>query len=76
MAGKWIHVAVTYGGGSLKMYVNGVLERTLAVTGNIPVTSGPLWLGGNQIWLDEFFSGVLDEVRIMGRRSRRATSAR
>ena len=66
VAGKWIHVAVTYGGGSLKMYVNGVLERTLAVTGNIPVTSGPLWLGGNQIWLDEFFSGVLDEVRIMG----------
>ena len=66
LTGKWMHVAVTYGGGSLKIYLNGVLHRTLAVTGNIPVTSGPLWLGGNQVWLDEFFSGVMDEVRIMG----------
>jgi hypothetical protein len=63
---RWMHVAVTYGGGSLKMYINGVLNRTLAVTGNLPVTSGPLWLGGDQVWLDEFFSGVMDEVRILG----------
>jgi VCBS repeat-containing protein len=66
LSGRWMHVAMTYGGGSLKIYLNGVLHRSLAVSGNIAVTSGPLWLGGNQVWLDEFFSGVMDEVRIMG----------
>jgi hypothetical protein len=66
LQGRWIHVAVTYGGGSLKMYVNGMLERTVAQTGNLTATTGPLWLGGNQVWLDEFFSGVMDEVRILG----------
>src|SRR5258707_1076379 len=61
-----MHVAVTFGGGSLKMYINGVLETTVAATGNLPVTTGPLTLGGDLVWLDEFFSGVMDEVRIMG----------
>jgi len=27
LQGQWMHVAATYGGGSLKMYVNGMLER-------------------------------------------------
>ncbi|HEV8345722.1 MAG TPA: N,N-dimethylformamidase beta subunit family domain-containing protein, partial [Vicinamibacterales bacterium] len=66
LSGRWMHVAMTYGGGSLKIYLNGVLHRSLAVSGNMPVTSGPLWLGGNQVWLDEFFSGVMDEVRLLG----------
>jgi hypothetical protein len=64
--GRWVHIAVTFGGGSLQMYVNGMLERTVAVGGNLPVTQGPLWLGGDLVWLDEFFSGVMDEVRILG----------
>jgi hypothetical protein len=66
LQGQWKHIAVTFGGGSLRMYVNGVLERTVAATGNLPVTTGPMWLGGNNIWLDEFFSGTLDEVRLLG----------
>ena len=66
LVGRWMHVAVTYGGGSLKMYVNGNLQRTVAQTGNLTATTGPLWLGGNQVFLDEFFSGTMDEVRILG----------
>ena len=26
LPGTWMHVAVTYGGGSLRMYVNGMLH--------------------------------------------------
>jgi hypothetical protein len=66
LQGQWMHVAATYGGGSLKMYINGMLERTVAVTGNVSATTGPLWLGGDLVWLDEYFSGVMDEVRILG----------
>jgi hypothetical protein len=64
--GRWVHVAVTFGAGSLKMYVNGVLERTVATPGTIAVSTGPLWLGGDLDWLDEYFVGVMDEVRILG----------
>ena len=40
------HVAVTYSGGSLNMYVNGVLESTASVaTGEVTATSTPLWIG-------------------------------
>jgi hypothetical protein len=66
LQGRWMHVAVTFGGGSLKMYVNGILERTVAQTGNLTASTGPLTLGGNSVFLDEFFSGVMDEVRILG----------
>ena len=38
----------------------------MAQTGNLTATTGPLWIGGNQVCLDEFFSGAMDEVRILG----------
>jgi len=66
LQGKWMHVAVTFGAGSLKIYVNGNLQRTVAQTGSLTATTGPLWIGGNQVFLDEFFSGTMDEVRILG----------
>src|SRR5439155_4014732 len=66
LQGRWMHVALTFGGGSLKMYVNGVLERTVATSGTLAVSSGSLWLGGDLDWADEYFSGVMDEVRILG----------
>ena len=37
----WYHVAMTYDGSALKLYVNGVQEGTAAVTGNIISTSEP-----------------------------------
>jgi hypothetical protein len=61
----WMHVALTYDGASMKIYVNGNLQRTLAVTGSMAATSNPLTIGGNNAWLDEFFSGTIDEVRVM-----------
>jgi hypothetical protein len=66
LQGQWLHVAVTFGGGSLRIYLNGTLHRTVAATGNLPVTTGPMWIGGNNIWLDEFFHGTIDEVRLLG----------
>jgi hydrogenase maturation factor HypE len=59
----WTHLAVTYTAGSLRLYVNGALTTTTAVTGS-PVTSAlPLRIGGNAIW-GEYFAGIIDEVRI------------
>jgi fibronectin type 3 domain-containing protein len=62
----WSHLAATYDGAALRLYVNGALVRTLAVTGSMTVSTGVLRLGGNEIW-SEWFQGLIDEVRIYNR---------
>jgi glucose/arabinose dehydrogenase/PKD repeat protein len=65
-AGTWSHVATTYDGGTLRLYVNGTQVASKAQTGAIPASSSPLQLGGNSIW-GEYFGGLLDEVRVYNR---------
>jgi hypothetical protein len=62
----WTHLATTYDGTSLKLYVNGTLRATKAQTGSMYVSSSPLKFGGNAAW-GEFFAGQLDEIRIYNR---------
>jgi hypothetical protein len=62
----WTHVAMTYGGGAVRFYVNGALVGTRAHTGAMPATAGALEIGGNTIW-GEWFAGLIDEVRIYNR---------
>ncbi len=62
----WIHLAATYNGAALRVYVNGVQTATRSVTGNIASSTSPLKIGGNAIW-GEYFSGLIDEVRIYNR---------
>ena len=62
----WSHVATTYNGTALTLYVNGAQVGQLATTGQIAVSTGELWLGGNAVW-GEWFTGLIDEVRIYNR---------
>ncbi|HZY85889.1 MAG TPA: LamG-like jellyroll fold domain-containing protein, partial [Gemmataceae bacterium] len=62
----WSYLSATYDGSTLKMYVNGALATSLALTGPINVTSGALRIGGDSIW-GEYFSGLIDEVRVYNR---------
>jgi hypothetical protein len=66
-ANTWTHIAVSYDGTNMRFYVNGVLVRTVARSGAIIATSGPLHIGGNDVWGGEFYSGLIDEVRIYNR---------
>jgi hypothetical protein len=59
----WTHLAGTYDGSTVRLYVNGGLVSSRAVSGNILTSSGALRLGGNSIW-GEYFQGLIDEVRI------------
>ncbi len=63
----WTHLAATLSGGSLRLYVNGNLVRTTAVSGTARVSDAPLRIGGNSIWNNEWFSGQIDEVRVYNR---------
>jgi glucose/arabinose dehydrogenase/chitodextrinase len=64
--GSWTHVALTYDGSTLRLYVNGVQAATLAASGTIQSSSSPLWIGGNQPY-GEYFNGLIDDVRVYNR---------
>lgn len=74
----WSHIALTYDGNWLKFYINGELDNEIPLTGklipcldrihNVEYQKSPLYFG-----LDlmppgpNYFAGILDEVRILGR---------
>ena len=62
----WTHLAATYDGAVLRLYVNGAQVGTLNQSGAINVSDGPLHIGGNSLW-GEWFNGMIDEVRIYSR---------
>jgi hypothetical protein len=62
----WTHLAVTYDGQSLRLYVNGLLRHSRSASGSIRTSASPLRIGGNAVW-GEYFKGLIDEVRIYGR---------
>ena len=62
----WTHLAATYDGATLRLYVNGVQVGTRAQTGNMLVSARTLRIGGNSVW-GEYFDGVIDDVRIYNR---------
>ena len=63
----WSHVAVTYDAATLRLYVNGSQVSSKAFTSPMPTSSGPLRIGGNGVWSNEFFKGLIDEVRVYNR---------
>ena len=63
---NWTHLAVTYDGASLALFVNGTEVQRVAATGSITTSSSMLRIGGNSVW-GEYFSGLIDEVRVYNR---------
>ena len=63
----WTHIAATFDGATLRIFHNGQLSASQASTGAIDVASGVLRIGGNSVWPNEGFPGVIDEVRIYNR---------
>jgi hypothetical protein len=62
----WTHLAATYDGANLRLYVNGVQVGALAQTGNMVTSTRALRIGGNTVW-GEYFNGLIDDVRIYNR---------
>ncbi|WP_237535494.1 LamG-like jellyroll fold domain-containing protein [Streptomyces sp. SID3343] len=62
----WSHVAATYDGTTLRLYVNGVQVHATAHTGPIVDAGGALRIGGNGVW-GEYFTGLIDDVRVYDR---------
>ena len=59
----WSHLAVTYDGATMRLYVNGTQVSSQAQTGSITTSTNPLQIGGDSIY-GQYFQGMIDEVRI------------
>jgi len=64
---QWYHVGVVLGGGTIKLYLNGVNVTTNSASGSIPADASLLTLGKNPTALNQYFKGKIDEVRIFNR---------
>jgi hypothetical protein len=62
----WTHLAMTWDGGVVRLYLDGAEVATHAATGSLATGTGELRIGGNSLQ-GQFFSGIIDEVRIYDR---------
>lgn len=62
VANRWYHIAGTYDGADMKIYINGVLDASLSVTGS--VTSNEAFTIGRNYGNDRVLDGKLDEARV------------
>ena len=65
LSNQWYHAAATYDGATMKLYINGVLESSLATTAVPNLTTYPVQIGGNTTQ-GYWFPGCIDDVRIYG----------
>jgi len=66
--GTWMHVAATYDGATMKLFVNGVLESSLAATVPISTNDLPLTIGAQDgTTASRWFWGALDDARVYNR---------
>jgi hypothetical protein len=66
MAGTWTHLAATYDGTSINVYINGELTGTAAQNGFISGNLGQLFIGKTGGTTPNYMAGGIDEVKIWG----------
>ena len=61
---KWAHVAFTYSGTTLKLFVDGKMEANYPVTGSVVTSAQTVTIGNVNRTDDRRFDGLIDEVRV------------
>jgi chitodextrinase len=59
----WTHLAVTYDGANIRLFMNGTQVASATRTTDLTTSGNPLQIGGDSIY-GQYFSGIIDEVRI------------
>src|SRR5262249_33601814 len=62
----WSHLAATYDGATMRLYVNGSQVASRSQTGAIQTSTGVLSLGGDPTY-GQYWQGKIDEVRVYNR---------
>lgn len=63
----WFHIAGVFDGKEMRLYVDGVLVESEAITGELPLEQAPLLIGTRLGLPSSTFHGSIDEVRIYDR---------
>ncbi len=64
LVGEWSHIACTYNMSQVKIFVNGIQKGIGYKTFEIPQNDQPLEIGRTKDVGFEYFSGIIDEVRV------------
>jgi len=64
---EWHHVCGTFDGTTITLYLDGVVDGTLANDVGIGVSTDPFRIGANITYEDRFWDGLIDEVMIFDR---------
>ena len=67
----WSHMAATYDGAVLRLYVNGTQIASRAASGSLLTSAGALRIGGNGVWGEYSKDGSMRCGSTAGRRRRR-----
>lgn len=67
--GEWTHLLATVTGTALTLYANGTLTDSITVSGGVGNGGSgfPLQIGANQQSSGEYYSGLIDDVRVYNR---------
>jgi len=63
--GRWVHLAGTFDGATMRLYVDGVERGAMERPGPLRPAAGPLILGSYAVGHGSHFAGVLDDVRVL-----------
>jgi hypothetical protein len=65
--GQWHHVGFVYDGQRTCLYVDGEVDASEPSSGQINVSSYPLWIGENSQFPGSCWNGLIDDVQIYNR---------
>ena len=65
--GEWHHMAGTFDGDEMVLYIDGAVADTLALSSTIGTATHNVTLGNNSQEAGRFFDGMLDDARIYNR---------
>lgn len=63
----WHHIAVTYDGLNLTIFINGEIDKVQEISGQMPITRSPVYIGFGKTSQDQYFKGLIDEVMIFNK---------
>lgn len=63
---KWYQISMDYEGSRLRVLINGAVDAMSPVTGMMPSTGQAFFIGWGLPGQDQYFDGVIDEVKIYG----------